>query len=387
MMTSCENTRRLFDANRPERAGLYDLPWAATLRKWVGQGYPTEPVTRKTKEKVTQDGQDIEREVMKTVDEPVNPVSHFGIDIACVGGWYEMMPLKRFREVVEETADWAIVRNGAGASLKWWKHKDGTPEHVDFRMTSRAIWERDYRPHMLAIERDRVDIKGAKDALAKWRAAGHWTYYGTLFIWEHMRRSLGDVCLYESLITDPDWIHDFCRVHTDHLIGHYKLLLDEAGVPDGMWLYEDLGYKDRLFCSPTVLRELIFPYYKEVIDFFHSYGMRVVLHSCGSATEALPLIVDAGFDGLNPMEVAAGNDIFAFAEQYGDKLVFFGGFDKRLLETHDHALIRREVAHFMQGLKARNARFCFGSDHSISTNTDYADFRCMLEAYREHMLY
>ena len=39
------------------------------------------------------------------------------------------------------------------------------------------------------------------------------------------------------------------------------------------------------------------------------------------------------------------------------------------------------------GMKARGARFVFGSDHSISTNTDYEDFRYMVEVYREHMLY
>jgi uroporphyrinogen decarboxylase len=52
-------------------------------------------------------------------------------------------------------------------------------------------------------------------------------------------------------VLDPDWIRDFNRVHTDHLKAHYRILLEEAGVPDGMWLYEDLGYKERLFCSPS----------------------------------------------------------------------------------------------------------------------------------------
>jgi len=41
----------------------------------------------------------------------------------------------------------------------------------------------------------------------------------------------------------------------------------------------------------------------------------------------------------------------------------------------------------MQGMKERGARFLFGSDHSISTNTDYEDFRYALEVYREYMVY
>ena len=42
---------------------------------------------------------------------------------------------------------------------------------------------------------------------------------------------------------------------------------------------------------------------------------------------------------------------------------------------------------FIEGMKARGARLVFASDHSISTNTDYDDFRHMVEVYREHMRY
>jgi len=38
-------------------------------------------------------------------------------------------------------------------------------------------------------------------------------------------------------------------------------------------------------------------------------------------------------------------------------------------------------------MKAREARFLFGSDHSISTNTNYEDFQYLLEVYREQMAY
>ena len=85
------------------------------------------------------------------------------------------------------------------------------------------------------------------------------------------------------------------------------------------------------------------------------------------------------------MEVAAGNSVFKYVEEYGDKLVFIGGVDKRILETHDLPLIRKEVQRHMEGMKARGARFFLASDHSISTNVDYQDFQCFATAYREHM--
>jgi uroporphyrinogen decarboxylase len=199
---------------------------------------------------------------------------------------------------------------------------------------------------------------------------------------------MGDVTMYESLMIDPAWVHDFCQVYTKFHQMHYAWGFEKLGLPSGIWLYEDLGYKNGLFASPKVLRELIFPYFKQMVDFFHGYGLPVVLHTCGSVAAAMPLIVEAGFDAVNPMErKALDNDPFKFAEQYGDKLAFVGGLDARIFESNDHDLIRKEVASYIGGMKARGARLVFASDHSISTNVRYDSYRCAVETYREHMLY
>jgi uroporphyrinogen decarboxylase len=198
-----------------------------------------------------------------------------------------------------------------------------------------------------------------------------------------MRGSLGDVNMYMALVDDPDWIHDFCRVYTDLALQAWKLYLEDGCIPDGVLLAEDMGYKDRLFCNPSTLEELIFPYYKEVIDFLHGYDLPVILHSCGYQAPMIPLAIEAGFDALNPMEAKAGNDIFEYAEKYGDKLVFVGGLDGRILESGDRDLIRREVTGLVQGMRERGARFVYGSDHSLSTRIDYDDFLYSLEVYRE----
>ena len=347
-----------------DRIGLADNPWWDTLERWVNEGYPTD-----------EDGK------------PADAVDHFGFDICCVGGWFDMMPLRGYSETLEETDDWEVKRNGAGAALKYWKRKSGTPEHVDFLMANRRVWEKDYRPHLLEVDKERVDIEAAVKQLTRRRQQGLWTFYGHLFIWENMRQSMGDTCMYESLLLDPEWIHDYNRVYTDFFKAHMTLMIEEAGKPDGIWIYEDLGYRNGLFCSPRVLEELIFPYYAELVEFFHSFDLPVVLHACGGIEEALPLIVDTGFDGLNPMEAKAGCDALKFAEEYGDRLVFFGGLDARILESGDRELIRKRVADLTDGMKALGARYVFGSDHSISTNVCYRDFLFALEVYREHMLH
>jgi uroporphyrinogen decarboxylase len=220
------------------------------------------------------------------------------------------------------------------------------------------------------------------------RQAGVWVHYGHMFIWELMRQSMGDVVMYESLLLDPGWVRDFNQVYTDFFQTHFRYMFEQLGLPDGIWLYEDLGYKNGLFASPRALGELIFPYYRAMVDFFHGYDLPVVLHTCGSTAQAMPLIVEAGFDGLNPMErKAVGNDPLPFAERWGDRIAFVGGLDARVFESNDLPLIRREVTDYLVGMKARGARLVFASDHSISPNTHYQSYLYALEVYREHAAY
>jgi uroporphyrinogen decarboxylase len=387
--TSRQVINDLLRGNGAKRVGLVDYPWWDTLIAWTHQGYPTRRIHREAGEEIRREDLElIEVKVAGQYEEPVPPWQHFGHDMAHIGPMFDTMPLRDNKELVDETEEWEVRRNGAGAALKYWKHKSGTPEHIDFRMVSREIWEHDYRPHLLQLDPERVKVHLMRRDFAETSEAGVWTHFGHLFIWELMRQSMGDVTMYESLILDPDWIHDYCQVYTEFYKMHFAYMFEEVGLPDGVWLYEDLGYKNGLFASPRVLEELIFPYYGEIVDFFHSYDLPVVLHTCGSVSEALPLVVQAGFDALNPMErKAVGNDPFAFAERYGDRLAFVGGLDARVFESNDRRLIRREVADYIEGMKARGARLVFASDHSISPNTRYESYLYALEVYREHMWY
>ena len=359
-----ETSRMIVDAlmrrTKAPRMAIKDHPWADTLAKWVTQGYPVDDQGK-----------------------PVDVVDHFGYDESGVGGWFDTIPIRGVNEVLEETDEWIVTRNGAGAAYKSWKHKSGTPEHIDFRMTSREAWERDYRPHLLELDRGRLNIEGTRTALAQRRQQGLWTSFGHVFVWETMRGCMGDICLYESMALDKAWIHDFNRVYTDFYKMHWRALIEEAGKPDSVTLCEDMGYRDHIFCSPAMFAEMVFPYFREMVEFFHGYGILVTLHTCGLVGPLLDMIVEVGYDALNPIEVKAGNDPLQIARKYADKLTFIGGLDERVLETHDHALIRREVTKLIQGMKAANASFIFGSDHSISTNVDYADYKYAVEVFRE----
>ena len=86
--------------------------------------------------------------------------------------------------------------------------------------------------------------------------------------------------------------------------------------------------------------------------------------------------VDAAFktNFTDELEKLVEDEKVRFAEKYGNKLAFVGGLDARVFETNDKEIIRREVAYYFEGMKARGARLVFASDHSISTNTHYQSY-------------
>ena len=393
VQTSKEVVDGLLRNTSYERVALMESFWADTYALWVKQGYPTRTVFREVGEthQRLEDGMGEDVEAPGEFVEPVAAWEHFGFDMVGMGGWFDILPLRDFDELVEETDEWEVRRNGAGAAFKYWKHKSGTPEHMDFRMTSREVWERDYRPHLLdTIPPAHRPQAGPQELRGCVAAEPVWTHYGHMFIWEIMRQSLGDISLYESLLLDPDWIHDYQPglhrllqdVTSKYLIEARRACRTASGCTK-IW-----AITNGLFASPKVFADLIFPYYREMVEFFHGYNLPVVLHSCGSTAQALPLIVEAGFDALNPMErKSKNNDPLAFARKYGDKLAFVGGLDVRVLETNDKDVIRREVAAYIDEMKASGARLVFASDHSIPPTINYDSYRYALDVYREHMWY
>lgn len=369
MTSRRECTDFLVRGGRPQRVGLFDQPWPETITKWIDEGHLKAPNAE------------------GATDRDTDVVEHFGFDMAYSGGFFDYMPIRGVFEILEQSDEWMKVRNGAGGVIRIWKAKSGTPEHIAFHMTTPDIWQREYRPHLLSVDRERLQVEATRLELEKRRRQDVWAFYGHLGIWETMRQTMGDFCMMESLILEPDWIRDFNRVYTDFYLAHFRVLIEEAGKPDGIWLFDDLAYRNGLFCSPDTLSELFLPFYRETVDFFHAMDLPVVLHSCGNVTEAMPLIVEAGFDALNPMEAKAGCDLFHFAEQYGEHLAFIGGLDARVLESGDRDRIRNETIRLVDGMKQRGARYIFGSDHSLSSLVQYEDFRYAIEVYREHMAY
>ncbi|OIN98039.1 hypothetical protein AUJ66_01705 [Candidatus Desantisbacteria bacterium CG1_02_38_46] len=359
-MTSRERVKVLLNKEIPDKMGIYEHFWPETIRdNWINQGFPEDKV----------------------------PESLFDYDLTGCGSWVDTEPFMGRSKVVQETDEWVVTKDGRGATMKTWKKKSGCPEHMGFEVTTQEKWK-EYRQPLLEVNRNRLgDINQAKISLENARKNNKFSFFGNMFVFELLRATLGHENFLPAMLLEPEWIKDFCQVYLDFYRKHYEILFREAGIPDGFFIYEDWGYNKGLFCSPSTMRELIIPYEKQLVSFFKDYGMQVILHSCGDIRKAIPLIIEAGFDCLQPMESKAGCNVVEIASEYGRKLSYMGNINVVPLSTNDKKQVEAEIVPKLIKLKKMRIPYFFHSDHSIPPNISLKTYQYALALFMENNSY
>jgi hypothetical protein len=143
---------------------------------------------------------------------------------------------------------------------------------------------------------------------------------------DDIRHSLG-VELFAYIQADhPDLVSEALEASTDRNIAICHAIADVSLSP-AVLTYSDIAYKGRLMHSPDYLRREVFPRIKRINDAWHEHGFKCLFHSDGYLMEILDDLIEAGIDGLNPIETVAGMDLKEIREKYGKKLFLAGGID------------------------------------------------------------
>ena len=95
---------------------------------------------------------------------------------------------------------------------------------------------------------------------------------------------------------------------------------------DVIYLAGDLCATKGPMLSCEHLEEFCFRYLVEPVRVAHEADLPVLYHTDGRVMEILDLFVKYGFQGINPLQPHL-NDLQAFAREYGDELVLYGGLD------------------------------------------------------------
>ncbi|MCL2512806.1 MAG: hypothetical protein FWF08_02800 [Oscillospiraceae bacterium] len=349
-MTGKERASRILKHEKIDRIGLFEHFWGDTWRKWQREGH-------------------------LAGDETVE--DHFGFDIIGSGPFRLVADLDFVPEVVAEDEDTITSLDGNGATLKRHKHHETTPEHVDFSVKDRVLWEKNIKP-LLTPSPERINFEAYRNAKKKAEEKGKFFTCGGVNVFESIHPVCGHVNMLMGMIDDPDWIADMVDTYAKLIVELQKILFEAEGCPDGLWYYEDLGYKGSPFMSPQMFRDMILPGYEYSFNSAKSKDLPIIFHSCGFVEPLLPDIVKAGIDCLQVIEVKAGMDLLKLYDLYKNDIAFMGGIDVRVLYSNDKALIDKELEAKIPIVKQNN-NFFLHSDHSIPDTVDYETYCYFVE--------
>lgn len=125
---------------------------------------------------------------------------------------------------------------------------------------------------------------------------------------------------------NPGLISEAMEAMTERNIAECHAIADTALSP-AVLTFGDIACKQRLMHSPDFLRREFFPRLKRMNDAWHEHGFMCLFHSDGYLMEVMDDLVEAGIDGLNPIETVAGMSLKEVRTQYGPKLFLAGGID------------------------------------------------------------
>ncbi len=349
-MTGRERISRILRHEPVDRIGLFEHFWGDTLNEWRTAGH---------------------------IPKDQDPADHFGFDMQTCWPFQYVADLDFGLVTVEETAETILQRDGNGALLRRHKLHNATPEHVDFAVKMRADWEKMIRPKLTPDPR-RIDFEAYRNAKAAAAKAGRFFCWSGINVFEQMHPVCGHEYMLVGMLDDPDWVRDMVETFATLNIELQKILFEREGLPDGIWYYEDLGFKHRPFLSPDMYHELVQPGHARTIAFAHELGLPVIMHSCGFVEPLLPFMIEAGIDALQVIEVKAGMDLLRIHHQWGDRIALIGGMDVRALYSNDRAKIAAELEAKIPVVK-RGYGYVLHSDHSIPNTVHYGSYRFFVD--------
>lgn len=329
--------------------------WPSTLQRWVEEGLPAELAS-----------------IPRLLE-------HFGLQPHLWGGpQAQVFTFPPFpRTVLRETADTVTYRNEMGITCTDFKVNayQSMPHFEAFPVRSRADWQA-YRPR-LQWDPARVgaewqaQVEGwrgrqAPLILALGRVA---SLYGAL------RDLVGVEGLSVLFYDDPALVAEMMDamvelfLHTTtHLFAHF--------LPDAVCFWEDMAYKTSSLLGVRQVREFMLPRYQRMTAHLRRLGVPfLLLDSDGCIDQLIPLWLEAGIDGVVPMEAQAGMDVARYREQY-PRLLMMGGIDKKAL-AEGPAAIDHEIDKIARTIASGGLVPFF--DHGLPHDVPYAHFRYFVQ--------
>lgn len=184
------------------------------------------------------------------------------------------------------------------------------------------------------------------------------------------------------MVDDPELFAAIYQKIGDLMVAIWTVFLERHADAFAICRFgDDLGFKTSTLVSPALIRQVVIPQYKRVIDLIKAAGKPFLWHSCGKIFAIMDDVIALGINAKHSNEdVIAPYD--EWIARYGDRIGLLGGIDVDILCRREPAAIVEEV--YARGTRFRAAAhgYALGSGNSIPEYVPLDGYLAMLEAAR-----
>ena len=186
---------------------------------------------------------------------------------------------------------------------------------------------------------------------------------------------LREWCGFEGLcmlmIDDPEFVDEMATFWKDFVTAMLERILEHV-TPDMFHVSEDMAYKAKSMISMDMARRFCVPSWTEWSAQVKAAGCPIsAIDSDGFIGELIPLWIESGVNACDPIEVAAHCDIVAFRKEFGRRMAYRGGVDKRCMAKGGQ-IIRDELKRIEPVV--RDGGYIPGCDHGVPSDISWDDF-------------
>lgn len=283
-------------------------------------------------------------------------------------------------ELMEETDDHKIWRDGLGRTMKLPKTTATLPLPLDYPVKKMDDWLK-IKP-WYEFSEDRLTGDWRAKALEH-RSRDKVVWVGIPGGFDEPRQLMGEEELCVAFYTQPELIHDMLETIGDTAYRVLDRVSAEVQI-DLLSVHEDMAGKSGPLAGPDQIAEFIKPYYRKVWDLLESRGARIFdQDSDGDMNPVIDAFLDAGVNCMHPMEPAANMDIVKIREKYGTRLAFYGGIDKHVIRRSKEDIIN-ELEYKIPPM-VKTGGCVLALDHRIPNGTPLENYRFYIQKAWEIM--
>lgn len=277
-------------------------------------------------------------------------------------------------EVLQQDEQYVLARTERGQVTRTLRSPDAMsmPEFVAYPVKTLDDWRR-LKPRFAPNAGDRFGADWLERCAAWRRNGGAIMLQGprSPSLFGFVRELMGPEQAMLAFHDAPVMVHDMMDTLTELVLALLPKVVADARLV-GVFFWEDMAYKTGSLLSPAMFREFMTPRYRRMTDLARSLGLDILfVDSDGNVDELIPLWLEAGLNGVYPMEVAAGMDVVALRRRYGRDLLMTGGLDKRVLVAGPESIDRELAAKVPL---AHEGGYIPTIDHAIPHDVPYQHF-------------